>query len=114
MQSTATGAHRESQYSQAMSEPAPTVAENTPVASLKDEVRAEKEVAQPVPESTPAAIASDPYLVRLEGAEDPKSTPLFKKWLTICIICSAATCVTCASSVVRYGRFVYPEASHKV
>ncbi|KAG8980530.1 hypothetical protein FRB90_007667, partial [Tulasnella sp. 427] len=41
----------------------------------------------------------DPYHVKLEGDEDPKSMTKSRKWMTIIIICSAATCVTCASSV---------------
>ncbi|KAG8903454.1 hypothetical protein FRC00_000080, partial [Tulasnella sp. 408] len=41
----------------------------------------------------------DPYHVRLEGDEDPKSKAKFKKWMAVIIICSAATCVTCTSSV---------------
>ncbi|KAG8913121.1 hypothetical protein FRC00_003002, partial [Tulasnella sp. 408] len=54
----------------------------------------------------------DPYRVRLEGDEDPKSMPKFKKWMAIVIICSAATCVTCASSVASFTQKPMQEQWH--
>ncbi|KAG8910828.1 hypothetical protein FRC01_006106, partial [Tulasnella sp. 417] len=54
----------------------------------------------------------DPYRVKLEGDEDPKSMPKFKKWMAIVIICSAATCVTCASSVASFTQKPMQEQWH--
>jgi hypothetical protein len=43
----------------------------------------------------------DPYQVFLDESDDPKYFPNWRKWTIICIISSAATCVACASSMVR-------------
>lgn len=47
----------------------------------------------------------DPYRVVLDQDDDPKFFPNWRKWVIICIISSAATCVACGSSMVC--EFVY-------
>lgn len=42
----------------------------------------------------------DPYLVALEPEDNPQNMTLFRRWLAVLIISSAALCVTCASSIV--------------
>ena len=44
---------------------------------------------------------SDPHLVQLEPADDPKCLSLWHKWLTVLAISSSSLCATFASSVVR-------------
>lgn len=39
--------------------------------------------------------------VQLDAEDDPKQLPVFRKWLTVLTICTAAVCVTCTSSIVR-------------
>lgn len=39
-------------------------------------------------------------LVSLDPDEEPQNKPLLEKWIIVCVICSAAVCVTCASSIV--------------
>lgn len=40
--------------------------------------------------------------VALNHDELPLSLSLAKKWIAVSILCSSATCVTCASSMVRF------------
>ncbi|KIO17712.1 hypothetical protein M407DRAFT_32619 [Tulasnella calospora MUT 4182] len=54
----------------------------------------------------------DPYHVRLEGDEDPKSKTKVTKWMAVIIICSAATCVTCTSSVASFTQRPMQEQWH--
>jgi hypothetical protein len=44
--------------------------------------------------------AEDPHLVVLEPEDDPQNKSLFRRWLAVLVISSAALCVTCASSIV--------------
>ena len=39
------------------------------------------------------------YEVQLEPEDDPQQLPLYRRWLAVATISSAALCVTCASSV---------------
>lgn len=52
----------------------------------------------------PPAIVDEQFQVHLEGLEDPKNLPSSRKWLATLVICSAACCVTCVSSVVSLTR----------
>ncbi|KAG8844225.1 hypothetical protein FRB96_003229 [Tulasnella sp. 330] len=52
------------------------------------------------------------YKVRLEEGDDPLNTPVFRKWVTIVIIASASTCVTCASSVASFTQKPQQEEWH--
>ncbi|EJD05266.1 MFS transporter [Fomitiporia mediterranea MF3/22] len=38
-------------------------------------------------------------LTELKPEDDPKKLPLFRKWLAVVVICSAAFCTTCTSSI---------------
>lgn len=73
----------------------------TPAETIADSQQ-QQDAAQPPDSKEIDSKEPDPYHVRLEGDENPKSMPKFKKWMAIVIICSAATCVTCASSVVSF------------
>lgn len=68
--------------------PSPTVVEPSPIQQSEHGHDEKQEHSEP------------DYLVRLDGSEHPQNKPLFQKWLAVAIICSASTCVTCASSVV--------------
>ena len=46
-------------------------------------------------------LVNDEFEVVLEPDDDPKELPLFRKWLAVLTICSAALCTTFASSAVR-------------
>ncbi|KAG8996476.1 hypothetical protein FRB94_008272 [Tulasnella sp. JGI-2019a] len=54
------------------------------------------------PQTDNSSLSEDKYKVTLDDEEDPLNTPVFQKWVSIAIIASAATCVTCASSVASY------------
>ena len=49
------------------------------------------------------------YEVHLEAKEDPKNHTSFRKWLIVLLICTAAFCVTCASSAVSCSRLYLNE-----
>ncbi|KAG8898896.1 hypothetical protein FRB99_007077 [Tulasnella sp. 403] len=65
---------------------------------------------KPIPTVFPGE--EDPYRVRLEQNEDPKNAPPVKKWVTLLIICSAATCVTCSSSIAAFTQKAMQEQWH--
>ena len=46
--------------------------------------------------------SDDPFEVHLEGKENVQNLSTFRKWLIVVVISLGATCVTCASSVVRF------------
>ncbi|KAH9890572.1 MFS general substrate transporter [Cubamyces lactineus] len=49
-----------------------------------------------------AGSTSDPYRVKLETQDDPKSLPSWRKWLAVLIISSSSLCATFASSVSAF------------
>ncbi|KIO18170.1 hypothetical protein M407DRAFT_246553 [Tulasnella calospora MUT 4182] len=79
----------------------------TPAETIADSASLKKHADPPADTKEP-----DPYRVKLEGDEDPKSMHKFKKWMAIVIICSASTCVTCASSVVSFTQKPMQEQWH--
>ncbi|KAG8947528.1 hypothetical protein FRC04_010709 [Tulasnella sp. 424] len=83
----------------------------TPAETIADSQQQEAG-AQPPDSKELDSKEPDPYHVRLEGDENPKSMPKFKKWMAIVIICSAATCVTCASSVASFTQKPMQEQWH--
>lgn len=50
---------------------------------------------------TKGEVEVDPYRVFLDKDDDPKHFVDWRKWVIICVISSAATCVACGSSMVR-------------
>lgn len=72
------------------------------------------------PEISNDKSEEDAFKVSLDDSENPQCLPPLRKWIIVIVICSAAACVTCASSLVRpsklslrlfksYGHF--PKAS---
>ena len=55
-----------------------------------------------VKDSKNEPASNDPFEVHLEGKEDVQNLSTFRKWLIVVVISLGATCVTCASSVVRF------------
>jgi hypothetical protein len=44
--------------------------------------------------------AEDSHFVVLQPEDNPQNMSLFRRWLAVLVISSAALCVTCASSIV--------------
>ncbi|OAX40792.1 MFS general substrate transporter [Rhizopogon vinicolor AM-OR11-026] len=49
-----------------------------------------------------AEASEDPHLVVLEPEDNPQNMSLFRRWLAVLVISSAALCVTCASSIAAF------------
>jgi hypothetical protein len=53
------------------------------------------------------SIDKDHFEVTLEPEDDPKKLPGSRRWGAVFVICSAALCVACSSSIVSDLRYVH-------
>ncbi|KAI0344703.1 MFS transporter [Trametopsis cervina] len=55
------------------------------------------------PRSKEEQDEDDKYLVHLDAEDDPKQMSVMRKWIILIVVCSAALCATCASSMAGFA-----------
>lgn len=75
---------------------------STPRLDLEKSGKPSREDPEPENADNVSVKSSNPFEVALEPQDDPKSLPLWRRWIVALIINAGAICVTGASSMVHH------------